>query len=464
MQITTSYTVPIMRQLIVVADNKKETKLAKKHMIGDRQVDEQLMRQTEQCCMKALHLCVDIFLKEWDTLGPLPTTAKKGCPCRKRTADCMIHTTKDNKAKYTEFDEQNPGMTSNTRRALISKALGMVSSYKSNLANWQALKPDERGAEPTLGFPERYELTFYKQDREVCDIEKGYIGLKLYSGKVWEWYYFKIKPSDAKYIAHLIKTRSLLSPVIDKVKGRYQIRFSFEENKKLVSDKEPLTYTVLGVDLGINSPASWCVMTADGTVHAKGVIHLKRDEDHLEHRINRKRMYQSEGKKSHSIYRLVNHANDSLSIDTCRAIMDVAVLYNVDCIVFEHLDNQSKIKGKKYRERIHLWRAIEVQKRVELHAHRNCMRISRVCAWGTSKYAFDGSGEVTRGEKAGLNTYSVCRFPNGKVYNCDLSAAQNISARYFLREYAKLYPDAGLPATPQRTYTTLYDFVKSIAA
>ena len=107
-----------------------------------------------------------------------------------------------------------------------------------------------------------------------------------------------------------------------------------------------------------------------------------------------------------------------------------------------------------------MWRKRDVQKRVELQAHRHGMRISRVCAWGTSKYAFDGSGEVLRGKDAGFKTYSLCRFKNGKTYNCDLSAALNIGARYFLREYAKLDGCLEIPCTPQRTYSTLYRLVR----
>ena len=42
-----------------------------------------------------------------------------------------------------------------------------------------------------------------------------------------------------------------------------------------------------------------------------------------------------------------------------------------------------------------------------------------------------------------------------KVYNCDLSAAQNIGARYFLRAYAKREKELPLPSTPKRTLDTL---------
>ena len=262
------------------------------------------------------------------------------------------------------------------------------------------------------------------------------------------------------------KTRKMLSPVVDKVHGRYQIRFSFKEMQELVQDKDKLAYRILAVDLGINAAASWCIMKVDGTVHAKGVIHLPCEEDRLNHRINRKRMYQQAGKKSQCVYRWIRNANRALSIETARKLIEVAVLYSVDCIVFEYLDSQGKIRGKKFRERIHLWRKNDVQKRVELQAHRLGMRLSRVCAWGTSKYAFDGSGMVDRhsiyhfehGKK--VYNYSLCTFQNGKIYNCDLSAAQNIGARFFLREYQKKGV-TGFPSTPLRTLSTLREFVNN---
>jgi len=65
------------------------------------------------------------------------------------------------------------------------------------------------------------------------------------------------------------------------------------------------------------------------------------------------------------------------------------------------------------------------------------MRISHICAWGTSRLAYDGSGPVQRGRDGGFHTYELCRFSNGKVYNCDLSASYNIGARYFIREILK---------------------------
>ena len=71
-------------------------------------------------------------------------------------------------------------------------------------------------------------------------------------------------------------------------------------------------------------------------------------------------------------------------------------MYNADVIVFEHLDTQGKKKGRG-KQKLALWRKQEIQKLVEHKAHILGIRISHICAWNTSKLAFDGSGKVERG-------------------------------------------------------------------
>lgn len=88
-----------------------------------------------------------------------------------------------------------------------------------------------------------------------------------------------------------------------------------------------------------------------------------------------------------------------------------------------------------------MWRSQEVQSIVTNKAHRLGMRISHVCAWGTSRLAYDGSGTVQRGRDGGFSTYELCKFQNNKIYNCDLSASYNIGARYFVREILKSLPE-----------------------
>ena len=136
------------------------------------------------------------------------------------------------------------------------------------------------------------------------------------------------------------------------------------------------------------------------------------------------------------------------------AIVKYAEENHADVIVFEYLEMQGKISGKKKKQKLHLWRKRDIQKRCEHQAHRNRMRISRICAWNTSRLAYDGTGTVIRD----LGNHSLCVFQTVKRYNCDLSASYNIGARYFIRELLKPLPvtersllEAKVPAVKRRT-------------
>ena len=146
-----------------------------------------------------------------------------------------------------------------------------------------------------------------------------------------------------------------------------------------------------------------------------------------------------------------------LNIELGRKIAGAIVSYaeesHADVIVFEHLEMHGKISGKK-KQKLHLWRKRDIQKRCGHKAHRKWMRISHVCAWNTSRLAYDGSGLVSRDPQ----NYSLCTFRTGKRYHCDLSASYNIGARYFIRELLKPLPEterslleAKVPSVKRRT-------------
>lgn len=157
--------------------------------------------------------------------------------------------------------------------------------------------------------------------------------------------------------------------------------------------------------------------------------------------------------------------NAYISVKTARFIVDTAMMFGVDTIVMEVLDLKGRKRGSK-KQRLSLWRAKYVQSLVEVKAHRAGIRISRVCAWNTSRLAFDGSGRVLRGGETAKvgNNYSLCEFPNGKVYNCDLNASYNIGARYYIREIlrnqserTRLALTAKVPSLARRSTCTLSD-------
>lgn len=113
--------------------------------------------------------------------------------------------------------------------------------------------------------------------------------------------------------------------------------------------------------------------------------------------------------------------------------------------------------AKRLRFKLHYWRKIAIQNKVEEMAHFEGMRISRVLANGTSMYAYDGSGKVERTPRKDL-----CTFQSGKEYHADLNASYNIGARFFIRailkplsEMRELGIQAKVPVSLVRTEQTL---------
>lgn len=90
---------------------------------------------------QALSYLIPIIDNGWDTVSSCNTSKHKINMIEK-----WIHSTKVNQARF-DFDEQFPKLPSYLRRSAISKALGIVSSYRSNLENW---KEDPKGQAPKL--------------------------------------------------------------------------------------------------------------------------------------------------------------------------------------------------------------------------------------------------------------------------------------------------------------------------
>ena len=175
----------------------------------------------------------------------------------------------------------------------------------------------------------------------------------------------------------------------------------------------------------------------------------------------RKKSREHGPKSAGSLWKYAARCNDELAKKTAAAIVRFAQENHADVIVFEHLDIKGKIRGKR-KARLHMWKKRGVQKTCGHMAHRKGMRIARVCAWKTSRLAYDGSGEVERDP----DNHSLCTFTNKKRYNCDLSASYNIGARYFIRELTKPMPatawsvlEAEVPAVRRRSSCVYADLV-----
>jgi transposase, IS605 orfB family len=113
---------------------------------------------------EALHFIIPIVDTPWDEMKDFEF-ANQRMVCVEK----LIHSTKGNEARYS-FDEEFPKFPSYLRRAVIMKSVGIVSSYRSNLANWEEKKVELEAKGEKLPQPPRLKTchfdypAYYKQN------------------------------------------------------------------------------------------------------------------------------------------------------------------------------------------------------------------------------------------------------------------------------------------------------------
>ena len=308
--------------------------------------------------------------------------------------------------------------------------------------------------------PVFYRDVMYREGAEGKD--EAY--LKLYDGHDWKWFRVCLKRTDMEYLRRILDKERRHRPLtLEKRHRRYFLRFSYTEEVTLT--KTPVKEQIIcSVDLGINTDAVCTIMRADGTVLGRRFIDHPSEKDRMYRTLGRIRRFQREhgSAQTQGRWAYTKRLNTELGKKTAGAIVRYAEENHADVIVFEYLEMQGKISGKK-KQKLHLWRKRDIQRRCEHQAHRKGMRVSRICAWNTSRLAYDGSGAVTRDRE----NHSLCTFQTGKRYNCDLSASYNIGARYFIRELLKPLPatersllEAKVPPVKRRTSCVYADLRK----
>ena len=413
-------------------------------------------RQTMEIYRQAVGYLTEIYAQVWEELRKIPETKK-----RFNTAEHMVHMTKKNTARF-DFDLRFPKMPSYLRRSAIQHALGSVSSYETRLGQWK--ETGVLSGRPKLtcrnhAMPVFYRDVMYREGAEGKD--EAY--LKLYDGHDWKWFRVYLKRTDMEYLRRNWKGKKASAPALEKRHRRYFLRFSYTEEVTLTQTpvKEQI---ICSVDLGINTDAVCTIMRSDGTVLGRRFIDHPSEKDRMYRTLGRIRRFQREhgSAQTQGRWAYTKRLNTELGKKTAGAIVRYAEENHADVIVFEYLEMQGKISGKK-KQKLHLWRKRDIQKCCEHQAHRKGMRVSRICAWNTSRLAYDGSGTVTRDRE----NYSLCTFQTGKRYNCDLSASYNIGARYFIRELLKPLPvtersllEAKVPPLKRRTSCVYADLRK----
>ena len=413
------------------------------------------IRQTLEIYRQAVSYLTEIYEQVWAELKMIPEAKK-----RFNAAEHLIHTTKKNHAHF-DFDIRFPKMPSYLRRAAIQHALGSVSSYESRMEQWEAA--GELSGKPNFtcenhAMPVFYRDVMYREGTEGKD--EAY--LKLYDGHDWRWFRVCLSHTDMEYLRRNWYGKKASAPTLEKRHHKYFLRFSYTEEVMLT--KTPVKEQIIcSVDLGINTDAVCSIMRSDGTVLNRKFINFPSEKDQMYSVLGRISRFQREhgSGQVQSRWNYARRLNMELSRKVASAITTYAQNNHADVIVFEYLKMKGKVTGKK-RQKLHLWRKRDIQKLCEHQAHRIGVRISRVCAWNTSRLAYDGTGEVVRDSK----NHSLCTFTTGKRYHCDLSAAYNMGSRYFIRELLKPLSatvrsslEAKVPSVKRRTSCVYADLL-----
>ena len=406
---------------------------------------------------QTLSVLIPIINDNWETLSKYEFANQKYNCIEK-----WIHNTKTNQAIY-DFDEQFPKLPTYLRRSAIATALGIVSSYRSNLANWEK---EPKGQIPQLSLTHYAYPAYYKGNLfKNFDPIRQTIELKVFKNGDWVFETYKLKTSDCTYYQNHLTGKKQNVPIIQKKGRRFYATFSYEENVPLIPEES--INKICAVDLGLGTDATCCIMDQDGTVYARKFISFSEEHDRLHTQLGRiKRNQKSGSSHNKTLWRKVSGISQDIADKTVKAILDFGNEHGVDVFVLEYLD----FKGKNAVKRAHFWRYKRIYKVLAQRAHQYGLRIARVNARNTSRLAFDGSGWSKRGcEITSETPYALMEFPSGKIYNADLNASYNIGARYFIRHLLKTVTatqrlalealEAKVPQVAKRSTCTLSDLI-----
>ena len=434
---------------------------------------ESAIKNTSAYYASAVKYLIPVVRVNWDAVEPI--SYSKG---RVRLIECLIHSNKNNRAVYN-FDDRFYKFPIYLRRAAIADAIGKVTTYFKLFELW--IKNECEGVMPQIDTCDHLMPCFFNGNMFNWDQPGRTAQVKVYANNDWVWREIRLSKTDIRYLnsRKRLHNAKLSAPVIEKKNGHYQLRFTIQENVRL--HHTPIfEQKICAVDLGVGTDAVCSVLDSKGTVLSREFINFGREKDSVSnalHRVSDFQRYHG-SHDSGRLWNLAKRRNLNHARLIANAIVDYAMANDCHTIVFEHLDTAGKKKGSK-KQKLVMWKHRDVQNTAERLAHRYGMRISRVCAWNTSKLAYDGSGNVKRGSDVPRSEktesmirhsiykgrmeervpYDICQFMNGKLYNCDLNASYNIGARYFIRELLKALPQiqAEVPDLGSGSSRTLAD-------
>src|SRR5574344_2177112 len=146
---------------------------------------------------------MDICLSEWADIVTI-----KGNQAQMMYVESLCHKTNKNLVPKYDFDSKFYKMPSYIRRASISEAIGKVSSYKSNLGNWENNPIGKKPPLNTCGYvyPSLYRVGMYNQTGSYS------AQIKIFRNNTWDWLTVDLRKSDMDYIYRRCSSRKICAP------------------------------------------------------------------------------------------------------------------------------------------------------------------------------------------------------------------------------------------------------------
>lgn len=421
---------------------------------------QKAVSETIQEYRKLLSMLIPIVDSEWDRITIMETKKEQ-----QTIVEMLVHGTKSRTSQYPTIDSTFPKFPSYLRRAAIREAIGHVSSYRTRLKMWK-----ESGASdgrPELETEHKSFPAMFRGNTLREDLLNNKVLVKLKVNDGWSWVELRVDDEDAKYLRKLVtKGEKLLSPTL-RLGPRGEICLDWPS--EIAGPNLPVEGTrVVGVDLGITHDAVLSVVNVDGSISARKFISHSSHKNEMHMLLNKTKKSMSKGgKRNLRHWARIKGLAREIAISTAIQIVDFAVQEGAQVIVFENLQFNQRSMNRSMRARLHMWKYRFLQEAVQTLAWKKGVRIARINPKNTSKLAYDGSGEVLRGRVSGLEIpHSMCLFPNGRTYNCDLNASYNIGARYIIRQLleslsvsSKLAVEANVPRLANRTTLVLSDLI-----
>jgi IS605 OrfB family transposase len=413
----------------MVAKTPRKIIRTDKWQLNPTQAQKILLGETVKVYRRFCRFLTGVVFTHWDKLGSLST--KEVVPAVER----LIHSTSKNpNIKYAQFGLAFYKFPSYYRRVAIVFAVGQVSSFYSRYLEWQSGIRKRRDAKPpklnpdAQCYPSLYKGQCYKlQGQEQVEI-------KVFTGKDWVWTTVQIVGVRER---HKVDSNKLLSPQLIFNNNKCHLSVPFECHP----EKRQPSQNVVAVDLGINSAATVSVVNFDGTVIHREFIHPGRDIDRRDKRLKsisaKASSTMGKGGKLHkgfcsNTYRKCQNINQQIAHIVSKKIVDIAIQFNTEAIVFERLKGWKPKGGRKrstLKQRFHGWLKSKIRDFTEMKWRELGGRVIEIIAAYTSKLAYDGSGYVRRNSE----NYALARFTSGKQYNCDLNGSYNIAARGIIK-------------------------------